>query len=255
MPAKRRDHAGEHEEQELGARDVDAGEVRGLGVEADVVDAAAEGGEVQQHGEDDREHDERDHDQRDSRCRRSCCVGQVGPLLGKSVTALVPSSPTAMPRKSASVPIVTASDGSPTYATRKPLSAPQQQRRRASATSRRPAIGHAVRRCRTPSSTLLRPDDAGDRQVDLAGDDDQRHRQRDQQDRRDVEQQEVDRQRAVEERHVDRARRRRPATSSAITAASRVSSSRCHERARVRRRTSRAACRRSAVVMTRPSLR
>lgn len=43
---------------------------------------------------------------------------------GKSVTAAVPSSPTARPRKRASVPIVTASEGSPTTVTRKPLNAP-----------------------------------------------------------------------------------------------------------------------------------
>ena len=35
-------------------------------------------------------------------------------LSVNSVTALVPSSPTAMPRKSARVPMVTASDGRPT---------------------------------------------------------------------------------------------------------------------------------------------
>ena len=42
----------------------------------------------------------------------------------KSVTAVVPSSPTASPRKSASVPIVTASDGRPTTVMKKPLTAP-----------------------------------------------------------------------------------------------------------------------------------
>ena len=43
---------------------------------------------------------------------------------GKSLMAVVPSSPTAIPRKSASVPIVTASEGRPTKVTRAPLIAP-----------------------------------------------------------------------------------------------------------------------------------
>ena len=74
---ERRDRAGEDEEPELGARDVDAGEVRGLGVQADLVDAAAERREVQQQREDDGQHDERDHDDRDSWWSPICSLGQV----------------------------------------------------------------------------------------------------------------------------------------------------------------------------------
>ena len=44
----------------------------------------------------------------------TCEVARLVHPFGKSVTAVVPSSPTARPRKRASVPIVTASDGSPT---------------------------------------------------------------------------------------------------------------------------------------------
>ena len=43
---------------------------------------------------------------------------------GKFATALSPMTTSARPRKSASVPIVTASEGSPTTATRKPLNTP-----------------------------------------------------------------------------------------------------------------------------------
>ena len=71
------------------------------------------------------------------------------------MTALVPSTPTAMPRKSASVPIVTASDGRPTYAIRKPLSAPQASPASMATTA---ASGTATPwSTSTPSSTLLRP--------------------------------------------------------------------------------------------------
>ena len=61
---ERRDRAGEHEEPELRQRDVDAGEVRGLLVEPDLEDAAAEGREVQQPGEADQQEHERDQDHR-----------------------------------------------------------------------------------------------------------------------------------------------------------------------------------------------
>ena len=54
---ERRDGAGQHEQHELGALDVDAGEVRRLGVQPDVEDAAAERREVQQQREGDREHE------------------------------------------------------------------------------------------------------------------------------------------------------------------------------------------------------
>ena len=86
------------------------------------------------------------------------------------------------------MPIVTASDGRPTTATRKPLKAPPTAPTTIRATSaaagdRQPALGAGRR------EHAAQPDHAGHREVDLAGDDDQRHRQRDQQDRRDVEEQ------------------------------------------------------------------
>ena len=144
---------------------------------------------------------------------------------GKSVIAVVPSRPTAIPRKSASVPIVTASDGSPTTVTRKPLNGAgdcadedgEDRREREGQARLSQDAGHHARE----------PDDRGDRQVDLFGDDDERHRKRDQQDRRDIAQQVGHRQRAVEvphrgERDDDHQQQ------SAMIAASRVSRIRRH---------------------------
>ena len=77
-----RDRAAQHEEDELRAADVDARELRGLLVQADRVQRSAERGEVQQHGEDDRQDRERDHDHRDRRAR-DVRLREVGPQLGE----------------------------------------------------------------------------------------------------------------------------------------------------------------------------
>ena len=125
---------------------------------------------------------------------------------GNSVIAVVPSRPTAMPRNSASVPIVTASDGRPTTVTRKPLTTPpsdaDEDRRERGDGEGPPRLGQDA------GHHAGEADDARDREVDLLGDDDERHRQRDQQDRRDVAQQVGDRERAVEVAAPSRARRR-----------------------------------------------
>ncbi len=70
--------------------------------------------------------------------------------------ASVPSRPTARPRNNARVPIVTASDGRPTYAIRKPLKAPHSAPTRIAS---RPATGSGspASAYRMPSMTLVSP--------------------------------------------------------------------------------------------------
>jgi hypothetical protein len=83
------------------------------------------------------------------------CWARFVHLIGKSVTAVVPSRPTAIPRYRASVPIVTARDGRPTYATRNPLSSPQST---PTTSATRPASGIDMPSwCSIPTRTLLRP--------------------------------------------------------------------------------------------------
>ena len=83
---------------------------------------------------------------------------------GKFATALSPMTTSASPRNSASVPIVTASDGSPTTATRKPLNMPASTPITSPRTSTTPMSHPACQS--TPMSALVRPAiDATDRSI------------------------------------------------------------------------------------------
>ncbi len=75
---------------------------------------------------------------------------------GNPVYWVVPVRPTAMPRKSASVPMVTARDGSPTYATRKPLIAPQTVPATTAAAAAA-GIDQDASKCRSAITTALSP--------------------------------------------------------------------------------------------------
>ena len=121
--------------------------------------------------------------------------------------------------------MVTASDGSPTYGDEEAVERAAAPRRRRSAISGGSGIDQPWSTQQARPATLLRPTHAGHRQVDLAGDDDQRHRQRDQQDRRDVEEQEVSVSGPSKLGDVE-ATSTSTTTSSAITAVARLSSSR-----------------------------
>ena len=74
---------------------------------------------------------------------------------GNSVIAVVPSRPTAMPRNSASVPIVTASEGNPTTVMRNPLIVPATAPTRI-AVPAAAGNGHPAS-VRMPVSTLVSP--------------------------------------------------------------------------------------------------
>ena len=113
--------------------------------------------------------------------------GTIGPTAksayccGKSVTASVAEHDVARARgRAASVPMVTASEGSPSRVTSSPLTRPHT----APSTSSSGMIV-SIGQPGVPQRAHHRAGQAehgGDRQVDLAGDDQQRHRQRDQRD-------------------------------------------------------------------------
>ena len=82
-------------------------------------------------------------------------VVSVVQYSGKFTTDFVPRMPTAIPRNSASVPIVTAREGSPTTVTRTPLMAPQTMPS-TSAASAASSTGQPASN-KAPSVTLLSP--------------------------------------------------------------------------------------------------
>ena len=106
----------------------------------------------------------------------TCPKPSVVNQSGKSLMPRGPRTIRASPRKSASVPSVTTSDGRPPRPTRRPLSSAADDAHHEHERDR-----DLERDAGGPQEAEDRAGEAGhrlDREVDLAGDDDQRHRQR-----------------------------------------------------------------------------
>ena len=183
-PASAGDRARQREQDQLDALDAQAREVRRLLVGADREDRAAERRRVQQHA-----------NATASSANSTIVFGTNVPakfpnarsvqVAGKSVTDSSPMTTKASPRNSASVPIVTASDGRPRRVTSRPLNAPHSAPASDADRDDRldrlavvPQVGHQRARQR---------EHRGDREVDLGRDDHHRQRQRHQRDLRQVE--------------------------------------------------------------------
>ena len=196
---QRRHGAGEHEEDELRASHVDAGEVRGLVVEPDLEDALPNDEEVQQQHEEHQQDEERDDDHGVAGLA-DALLGEVGPLLREVGDRGGAEQPDREPAVERERPDRHRQRRQPDVgdeeAVEGPRHGPGEDRQQGGHRDGEPEV-----LVQDPDEDAAQPDHAGHREVDLAGDDHQRHRQRDQQDRSDVEQQVVDG-RAVEVEHV-----------------------------------------------------
>ena len=184
-PGEAAEHAREDEEPELDPLHADAGEERGLVPGADREDRAPERRRVQDDADHEREDREEQDRPRDLRARDREHADVREGRSGRPPIVSVGRITWAMPRKSVSVPIVTASDGRPRPVTRKPLNAPHTaptHERRAHREPDRPAVREQLRH-----HDAREAEHRGDREVDLAGDHDQRDRQRHDRDLADVE--------------------------------------------------------------------